>query len=371
MKILMLGSKEYPFGVSAHDIKAKGGTGGGIEIHIEKLSKYLTRRGHQVFIITKRFPGQPFNETSGNIQIIRTRYIPGKHLRTFSFNLLSFIKALFLVRKYDIDLIHSHAVIAGFFGTMLSKLTRKPMVFTPHGIDVGLSFPVREILRFFLRASLKGAKRIIFISKTAHGVLAHRTRSPSALLTNAIDLEDYDFKPTRSRDIRFLFLGRLEKVKGVETLIEAFSQLLKKCPKASLTIAGKGSMKNKVVELILKARTRLPRPSTKYPRREGNDRIRYMGWMDSREALQNSDVFVLPSLETGQPVALLEAMASGKIIITSLPFIKPGRTGLSCKANSPENLFKKMLWFAETFTVTKNLEARPEKKLDPLPGNPL
>jgi glycosyltransferase involved in cell wall biosynthesis len=340
MKIFMLGSKEYPFGVSAgHDPKA----GGGIEVHVEKLSKYLARRGHQIFIITRRFPGQQSREISGNIHVFRTRYLPNKYLRGFSFNLLGFFWALYLLRKHRIDLIHSHAVIAGFFGTVLFKLTGRPMAFTPHGTIVGWGFPTREILRVFQKVALNGAKRIIFISKTSKDVLSPKTNVPTTLLTNAIDLEDYDFKSTPSRDMHFLFLGRLEKVKGVDTLIEAFSRLLRKCPRARLMIAGEGTMKNKVVELILKAKTEIPHPSPKYPRREGNDRIRYMGWMDSREALQQSDVFVLPSTEKGQPVALLEAMASGKIIITSLPFIKPGRTGLSCRAGSPEDLYKKML----------------------------
>jgi len=93
-------------------------------------------------------------------------------------------------------------------------------------------------------------------------------------------------------------------------------------------IAGEGSLKNKVVNLIIQKKT---------------DRIRYLGWVDPRQALRDSDVFVLPSREKGQPVALLEAMASGRIIITSLPFIRPGRTGIACRAGSPEDLYRKML----------------------------
>ncbi len=345
MKILMLGSKEYPFGVSAgHDPKA----GGGIEFMVEKLSKYLARRGHEVFIITRRFPGQPRTENQGNIHIYRTSYIPNKYMRAFSLNFLGFFRALFLVRKHRIDVIHSHAVTAGFFGALLSGLTGKPMIFTPHGTIVTWGLPIREILKFFERLSLKGARRTVFISRPAMEALSPQTRQPHTLLSNAIDLEDYDFKPTPSRDTRFLFLGRLEEVKGVDILIEAFSLLLKKCPRARLMIAGEGSMKNKVVNLILQKKT---------------DRIRYMGWMNPREALQASDVFVLPSTERGQPVALLEAMASGRIIITSLPFIRPGRTGLSCRPDS-QDLYRKMLMVCKNPGRYKKLgtQAREEAR---------
>jgi glycosyltransferase involved in cell wall biosynthesis len=325
MKILMLGSKEYPLGVSAgRDPKA----GGGIEFHVEKLSKYLARRGHELFVITRRFPGQPAREANAGIHVFRTGYIHNKYLRAFSFNLLGFFRALLLMRRHRIELIHAHAVTAGFFGVLLSRLTGRPMVATPHGTIVGWGFPVREILRFFERLTLRGASRVIFISRPAREVLSPLARHHT-LLSNAIDLEDYDFGLPRPRPgrVRFLFLGRLEEVKGVETLIEAFSRLLKRCPKSSLAIAGEGSMKNRIVNLILHKRT---------------DRILYLGWTDSREALRASDAFVLPSTEKGQPVALLEAMASGRIVITSLPFIRPGRTGLACRPE-PESLLRRML----------------------------
>jgi glycosyltransferase involved in cell wall biosynthesis len=325
MKILMLGSKEYPFGVSAgHDPKA----GGGIEFHVEKLSKYLARHGHDVFVITRHFPGQPGKESQGKVHIYRTVYIHNRYLRAFSLNLFGFFRAFLLVRKHRIDIIHSHAAMAGFFGTVLSRLTGRPMVFTPHGINVDLAFPAREAVRSLLRVSVRGATRILFISKVARDALSPVIKAPHALLTNAIDLEDYEYNSRSHRETRFLFLGRLEDIKGVDTLIEAFSLLLGKFPRAMLMIAGKGASKNRVIDLILQKKT---------------GRIRYLGWVDSRKALRDADVFVRPSREKGQPVALLEAMASGKIIITSLPYIKPGRTGIACRAGDPEDLYKKML----------------------------
>jgi glycosyltransferase involved in cell wall biosynthesis len=342
MRILMLGSKEHPFGVSAgHDPKA----GGGIELHVEKLSKYLARRGHRVFIITRRFPGQASREDVEGVCVIRTRHIRNRYLRGFSCNLLGFIRAVSLVRKERIDLIHSHAVTAGFFGSMLSRITGKPMVFTPHGMIVDWRFPVREILRGFQKAALREASRTIFISKPARDALSGFAKKGHALLSNAIDLEDYDFRAGRSGEVRFLFLGRLEKVKGVDTLIEAFKIMLGRYPRARLMIAGEGSMKARVVDMVIKA---------------GSDRIRYMGWMDSRKALKESDVFVLPSTEKGQPVALLEAMAAGKVIITSLPFIKPGKTGVECRAGDPEGLARVMLKVCREFSSCRKLglEAR-------------
>ncbi|MFH1444899.1 MAG: glycosyltransferase family 4 protein, partial [Nanoarchaeota archaeon] len=108
MRILLLGSKEYPFGIShKYDKKA----GGGIEVHVEKLAKYLAKDGHKVFIITRRFPGQLKKETAGNITIYRTKFIYNKYLRNFTFNFSSFLKAWRLIRKERIDLIHCHGAV--------------------------------------------------------------------------------------------------------------------------------------------------------------------------------------------------------------------------------------------------------------------
>jgi glycosyltransferase involved in cell wall biosynthesis len=315
MRILMLGSKEYPFGVSArHDQKA----GGGIEVHVEKLSKYLARSGHEVFVLTRRFPGQASRETiregPGRVHVIRTRFVPGRFMRAFSFNLLSFLRAIPLVRKEGIDLIHAHAVTAGFFGAKLSLLTGKPMVFTPHGVVVDWRFPARDFLAFFQKVALRMASRVLFISGLASRSM--RTKAPSALLTNGIDLDDYDLPQRKGRDLTFLYLGRLEPVKGVDILIDAFTDVLGKFPGSRLLIAGDGSMKSQVLNKIHDA---------------GTPRIRYLGWTDPREALEQCDAFVLPSREKGQPVALLEAMASARMIITSLPYVRDGETGLLCK----------------------------------------
>lgn len=346
MRILMLGSKEYPFGSSAgHDPKA----GGGIEFHVEKLSKYLARMGHEVYVITRQFPGQEKEETVDGVHVIRTRYVPNKYLRALSFNLLGFLKAMGMARRMDV--IHTHAVIAGFFGAKLSMMFRRPMVLTPHGMIVGWGFPVKHVLRFMQKVALKGARRVLFISRPAKEALSRLSDRPGVLLSNAIDLEDYDFRTEKSGDVRFLFLGRLEVVKGVDTLIEAFSIMVKKYPKARLLIAGEGSMKARVVELVLKA---------------GTEKVRYMGWMDSREALRKSDVFVLPSTEKGHPIALLEAMAAGKVIITSLPFIKPGKTGLACRAGDPKGLARVMLEVCRSSRKRTQLGRRARESVKPL-----
>lgn len=347
MKILMLGSKEYPFNVSyRYDKKA----GGGMEIHVEKLTKYLSEHGNDVFIITRRFPGQRGKEDTGRIHVYRTKFVYNKYLRAPSFNFFSFLKALRLVRKERIDIIHCHGALSGTFGSMFSKLTRIPMVFTPHGVVTGWGFPFKEILKLMEIISVKSAKKTLFISKNAQEEL-NKMRFPNVLLTNALDLDDYVQKERKWKEVRFLFLGRLEKVKGIDSLLEAFEELSKKCPDAELYIAGSGTMRDRITDFVKNTKSK----------------TRFLGWVtDTPKIYSETDVFVLPSWEKGQPVALLEAMASGKVIITSLNYVKDNETGLIVKPGDSEDLSRKMINVCRSFPKYKKLGINARKSVSNL-----
>lgn len=356
MKILILGCKEYPFGSSyRYDKKA----GGGIEVHVEKLAKYLSRYGHDVFIITRKFPDQKKAEHKGRIHIYRVGFMKNAFLRTFTFNRNAAKKAKEMIK--EIDIIHCHGPVAGFFGSALAKKFKKPMVFTPHGIVVDWPWPVRKLISYFERKSFKNARKNIFVSEKAMAELGGNAEN-SVLLSNAIDLDDYRetkkvwkervrLSDRRSEEcIRFLFLGRLEKVKGIDYLLEAFKRLLDKEKNAELYIGGEGRMKEKVARFV---------------KRHGlSDKIKILGWVNASEILPKTDIFVLPSWEKGQPIALLEAMASGKIIITSLDYIKNGKTGLLVKPKDAEDLYEKMLYVCKNFELLDKLGKNARKEAE-------
>jgi glycosyltransferase involved in cell wall biosynthesis len=326
MKILMLGSKEYPFG-SGSDFMS----GGGIEIHVEKLSKYLARDGHEVFIVTRRFRGQKTHERKGNLHVYRVGYLPGRAFRSTSFNALSLLTAVKIISKHRIDLIHCHGIISGFFGAKLSFLTGKPMVLTPHGTIVYRRFPANEALRFFQRVAVKRASRILFISRYAKDQISPKTHKPSALLTNGIDLEDFAPSKKAWKGTRFLFIGRLLEIKGIRHMLTAFRKLHASNPNTRLTIAGDGPLRDYLLNFM-----------SSHPELD----IRYLGWRrDTPKLLSENDCFILPSWEKGQPVALLEAMSSGKAIITSLGFITR-RTGIHVPPRDPEALCRAMLSYS-------------------------
>jgi glycosyltransferase involved in cell wall biosynthesis len=98
--------------------------------------------------------------------------------------------------------------------------------------------------------------------------------------------------------------GRLVELKGIEYLIRAAAALRAEFPKLRVEIAGAGPWKSKLLDEI--ARTGM------------TDRVDFLGWVDDiGSALNRWDVFVLPSLEEGFPIAALDAMAAGLPVIAS------------------------------------------------------
>ena len=104
---------------------------------------------------------------------------------------------------------------------------------------------------------------------------------------------------------RILFLGWLEKEKGIFELLEVFDQL---CDTYSctLTIAGRGNAENAARKFV--------------KHRELDGRVHFAGWVagsDLESVLMESDILVLPSWAEGLPNAMIEAMAAGLAVVVS------------------------------------------------------
>ena len=162
MRILILGTKEYPFHSGAGFEKKPSG---GIEKHVEKLIKYLILRKQSVVLITRKFPKLKKHEKTKYLEIFRVPFINNSLLRTISFNFLAFFKALTIVK--NVDVIHAHAPIAGFFGSILSIVYKKPLMYTPHGNISYWPQPTRFFLYLFNYVSVTASKKVIFVSENA------------------------------------------------------------------------------------------------------------------------------------------------------------------------------------------------------------
>lgn len=132
-----------------------------------------------------------------------------------------------------------------------------------------------------------------------------------------------------------LFLSRVEKGKGIYETIDSFQKLRQKFPHIILDVAGIGSELDKVKEYVVEKNV------------QG---VNFLGWVDGDQkvrALHKADIFVLASYSEGMPICVLEAMATGKSVVTTdvggiKDFFEDGQMGLKVKIKDTVDLEQKV-----------------------------
>ena len=322
MKLLILGSKEYPMGTNTDDPISSGGIEFYNEALVEELAKKL-----DVTVVTRQFTGAAHSEkrsisgrskTEGfgrsekrsGVTIRRVPWRPGFWTRTPSFILNSYK----LAKQLDYDVILAHGPIATFFSLFLGK----PTVAIPHGLASGqprYPKPLRILGRIFERFIYEKSLRVVALS--TNDVDRLRELSPKirqVLIPTGINLKKFSGGKKNNKKVTILSTSRLIKVKGLNYLLSAASQLK---GNFEILLAGSGpdeeSLKNQHAATLLKSK------------------VKFLGFRkDIPALLASADIFVLPSVSEGLPLGLLEAMACKcACVVTDIGLpVEHGETGL-------------------------------------------
>jgi L-malate glycosyltransferase len=261
-----------------------------------------------------------------------------KYLNPF----LNIKQAYRLVKTHRFDLIHSHGYRADVIGWVVARALNLPIIATCHGFitnDRKLTF-YNTIDRFILRHF----DRVIAVSSgIGRSLIDSGVKEKNiCIIPNAVkatcDEKDLlelrsskrDLMGLKERDFVCGYVGRLSKEKGLRYLIEAASGLLNYKITIKLAIIGEGIQREEL-ELL--------------SRQKGIDKsITFMGFQrDVQSWLPAFDLFVLPSLMEGTPMALLEAMLYGLPVVASnvggIPdVIKSGENGILVSPGAPQEI---------------------------------
>lgn len=133
----------------------------------------------------------------------------------------------------------------------------------------------------------------------------------------------------------FGYLGRLIELKGVDLLIESFNLLNKKYRDTMVVLVGEGDKRIELEKIVHKYNLQ--------------DNVLFLGYQSNvYDFLNIFDAFVLPSKTEGLPIAILEAMAMKKMVISTpteggIPeVIKTGQTGILLEERTTECLLESM-----------------------------
>ena len=230
-----------------------------------------------------------------------------KDLLKYSWKSREFAKHL--IDKNNYDLIHSFFGIPCGYIAMNLKL---PYIVSLRGSDTPFyskkySLLDKLIFKKLSKKIWKNSRAVIANSEDLKNLALNSAPDQKiGIIYNGIDTKE--FKPSNETNRKFTVIStsRLIKRKGIEYLIDAFIKFNDKYNNSKLLLIGDGDLKKELKERVRKA--------------DIQNRIDFLGAVNHSEIAgyyQQSDVFVLPSLNEGMSNSLLEAMASGLAIVAT------------------------------------------------------
>jgi phosphatidylinositol alpha-mannosyltransferase len=212
-----------------------------------------------------------------------------------------------MLDEEQFDVIHFHEPWVPMVSRQILTRSKSVNIATSHAkIPDGLTTKALvNVVSSYTKALLKYIDAYSAVSEPAAEYIKGFTDNKIEIVPNGIDLKKYNHslkKHTKQKTI--LYIGRLEKRKGVGYLLEAFKELSKHHQDVQLVIAGDGELRSRF-ELWVKQH-RVPR-------------VKFLGFVSDRRKhtlLNNADLFCSPALY-GESfgIVLLEAMAMGLVTV--------------------------------------------------------
>jgi glycosyltransferase involved in cell wall biosynthesis len=230
------------------------------------------------------------------------------------------------IRNEEVDLIHTHGYKADLYGYLAARTEAKPILATCHNWVGGTA--ALGIYNRLDRMALRNFNGVAAVSQAVATQLQDAGIAEDKIHTiaNGIDIDRFaDAEPawfggTQSAGKTIGIVARLDLQKGFESLLEAMAALSAAHPDVRLVIVGEGPDR----EIIKAMAARLQLTS----------QIIFAGQRgDMPNVYAGFDIFVLPSLNEGLPMTVLEAMAASRPVIASSVGAIPtvvcnGETGL-------------------------------------------
>ncbi|MFC2040365.1 glycosyltransferase family 4 protein [Chloroflexota bacterium] len=286
---------------------------GGVVNHISCLEQHLTAGGHEVYIIA---PASKAVTRFGNrfLAVGRPRSIPasGSVARiTISPMISREIKPILQREKFDV--IHLHEPLMPMLCTNILRHSTQPCVGTFHasGGKPWYNFG-SPIAKYFMNKWMDKLDVKIAVSETAKEYIQRFFDEEYTVVPNGIDTTHFnpDVAPMekyQDNKINILFVGRLEKRKGLDYLLDAYKMIKPEFPDTRLIVVGPGiRLRNKYMKRVAEA---------------GLQDVEFVGYADYDDLpryYKSADIVCAPA--TGWEsfgIVLLEAMAVSAALVAS------------------------------------------------------
>ncbi len=348
-----------------------------------ELSKEIKNKGFEVTVLAPHHKNSKFFEDIEGVKVYRFPYFfpislqklcyEGGIMRNIRKSFLPKLQVPFfflsyfyysykIIRKFKIEVIHSHWIIpSGFIGAFFKKFLKIKHITTAHAIDVYTmeKLPFKKILTKFI---YNNSDYIVCVSSILKEKILKILEDEKKLKKEKIFIKPMGMKipvikerKSERESFNILFLGRFVEKKGIKYLVYALKEIVTLYGNINLNIGGSGplekELKNLVKELNLE------------------NFVNFLGWVKREkvpEILRESDVLVVPSIITeegdteGLPTVILEAMGAGVPVIASdvggiRDVIKNGVNGILVPPMEIEELKKAIITLIEDKKLSEKL----------------
>lgn len=322
------------------------------------LIRTLLKKGHKVYAFTSENTAEDLKkiEKLGATPITYTLNRGGLNPLADMFATYQLSKK---IKAINPDLVFSYFSKPVIFGTLAAKLAKAPHVI---GMLEGLGYTfteqpegfskktqlIKKIQVFLYKIALPQLDQLIFLNPDDPKDLLEKhaisVKSLEVLGGIGLNLKDYPYQPLSNihLPLKFLFIGRLLKEKGIHEFVLAAKLVKKTYPDTEFTVLGAidhhnlGALQQTELDTLISSNI-----------------IQYPGHVSNiKDWIADSHVFVLPSYREGVPRSTQEAMAIGRAVITTdVPgcreTVVDGVNGFLVPKWDPEVLAEKMIYFIE------------------------
>ncbi|MFC2157970.1 glycosyltransferase [Acidobacteriota bacterium] len=347
-----------------------GGDGaGGMSVYLKELSSLLIQDHHvEIDIFTRAQNGVPIGprDVAPSLRVIHLKAGPETYLdreKLFRF-LPEFMKNLEThldANKLEYDLIYSHYWLSGLAGEWIKQIYEVPLIHTYHTLaffkEHVLGSQGDEIRRMAEDHLAEVADRIISSSSQEREYLVDAVQVPKDRVEMVYpgvneDIFFYDTDETIREEVDlkgneklFLYVGRIEPVKGLKTVVEALNHLKEADEElfssVKLAVIGGGSSGPELDSNLEVKEVRSLLESSGLGEKvlflgsQPQDRLRFY--------YSAADALVVPSLYESFGLVVTEALACGTPVFVSKigemqNFIRPGKNGYSFTPEDPVSL---------------------------------
>ncbi len=274
------------------------------------MQSELLGRGHDVKIITPLPRKIAKNQPANTIFIGRSRDIksPLHTTSQVSVSLNNDMVEEVLARE-KFDVLHFHEPWVPVVSRQILARSTSKNVATFHAKlpETVVSRTIEKVITPYTKSVIKYLDALTAVSEAAATYVSTLTDRPINIIPNGIDLGYYSAQSVThlsTKPKHIVFIGRLEKRKGVKYLLQAFALLAETHPSVKLTIGGDGPDRAKL-ELLAK---NLHLKNVKF--------VGYITEKQKKLLHAQADILCSPALY-GESfgIVLLEALASGIPIV--------------------------------------------------------